>query len=468
MPQAVPHAKWKASIADEVPPAGPGPSPEPPQRTTIIVPHTEPHIAQAALSGFQPFPTDPVKQARYTAYLKSQASPDPGRDIGFVPIGIMPGQRIEEFNKELSDYAKAATIFKPISGAMAGRFTSAAIVDNSPKVVEGLHTPSVESENARVIAESEAKEKERGLEREEETPKAHAARMGMYGRLTREVKLWQPAKLLCKRFGVKDPHPEPVDSSTAPPTSAAADPAVPDIPAFTGTESFRTPGAGLSGRPGNNQGRKDLSNVGLGEDDDQGRDTLTYERPAMDIFKAIFASDEEDSDGEDNGKMDEDESSSGPATTGIPVAKVEAEALPTHDLEVGAGNISIAPVKVDITSFKPTFIPRDGKKSKDKDKKDKKKKGERTIVSFDLDEHGGESLSLSIPKEKSKDRPKKKKRKEKEKSQKEGADDDDDSMWVEKPPPEAVQNLAAVSIDSDSMDVDTGADRGRKKAIDFW
>jgi G patch domain-containing protein 1 len=79
---------------------------------------------------------------------------------------------------------------------------SPAIVDNAPKVIEGLHTPSVKSENARAIASSQAREIDKGLEKEEETPKAHAARMGLYGRLTREVTPWQPAKLL-KRFGVQ-------------------------------------------------------------------------------------------------------------------------------------------------------------------------------------------------------------------------------------------------------------------------
>jgi G patch domain-containing protein 1 len=406
-----------------------------------------------------------------------------------VPIGIIPGQKIEEFNKELSDYAKAATIFKPISGAMAGRFTSAAVVENAPKVIEGLHTPSVESENARAIAEAQAKAVDKSMEIEEETPKAHAARMGLYGRLTREVKPWQPAKLLCKRFGVKDPNPEPViDASTAPPPSGtnegSADPAVPDIPTFTGTESFRAPsGAGLTGRQGSSsQGRKDPSNIGLGEDDDQGRDTLTYQRPAIDVFKAIFASDEEDSDGEDDTKVDaSDDKPFGVADSALPLAnedgKTEAVVVPgptSVPQESQRHGTSLAvPEKIDPASFKPTFIPRERKKSRDKDKekKEKKKKGERTIVSFDLDEDGGETLSLAVPKDKSKDRPKKKKRKEKNK--KEGIDDDEESMWIEKPPPEAVKNIIAPStVTPDSMDVDAqeleATDRGRKKAVDFW
>ena len=32
-------------------------------------------------------------------------------------------------------------MFKPLSGAMAGRFRSAVIIESGPKIVEGLHTP---------------------------------------------------------------------------------------------------------------------------------------------------------------------------------------------------------------------------------------------------------------------------------------------------------------------------------------
>jgi len=69
-----------------------------------------------------------------------------------------------------------------------------------PRSSRVLHTPSVESENDRAIAGSQAREIEKGLEKEEDTSKAHAARMRLYGRLTREITPWQPAKLL-KRFG---------------------------------------------------------------------------------------------------------------------------------------------------------------------------------------------------------------------------------------------------------------------------
>jgi len=321
-------------------PAQPPTTPSAP--LTIKMPHTEPHIAQAALRGFQPFSSDMVKQERYNIYLESQL----GTDAAGPPLTPSPEQRIDGFNKEVEDYAKAALLFKPISGAMAGRFTSAAVVERGPKIHEGLHTPSQE--------EVEAKEEERREEEEAKiSPKAHAAKMGMYDPLTREIQPWQPARLLFKRFGVKDP--TPVVETLAPQDGASGSKL--SWQAEESAESASGPpgaGEGSMGSMGSNRdGPKDLTNVELGEDDDQGRDMLTYERPTMDVFKAIFASDEEDSDEE---VVEKDE---------------EPPAEPRND---AAPNVMgdpppppLEPEVVDLNKFKPTFIPREGK-AKDKTK----------------------------------------------------------------------------------------------------
>ncbi|KAF9454369.1 hypothetical protein P691DRAFT_656211 [Macrolepiota fuliginosa MF-IS2] len=429
------------------------------------IPRTEPHIAEAALKGFQPFTSDPVKQDRYITYLRSQVTPDDS-----IPsLQPLPDQRPDEFQKEVDDYAKAATIFKPVSGAMAGRFQTATHVEQGPKIHEGLHQPT-----AAELEELEAKRKKE--EEEKISPQAHAAKLGMYGPMTREIMPWQPVRLLCKRFGLKEPE-LPADGGS---TSAKG-------PSFTSSEAedaFRQTadanfGAGTSSSSHRTQsetssGARNLANVGLGEDETQGRDTLTYQRPAMDVFKAIFASDDEDS-GDEKDDVEEPEPE---------VTKEEAPngpAGPSHSL--------LDDKPVDLSTFKPTFIPREGKakktndkdRSKEKKEEKKKKKKERKgpLVSFDVDEAGVEGLSLRVS---SNERPKKKKKKDKGKRE----DDDDNGMWVEKPIPEVVKNLPPMPIavvpsqhmehpvpapvlddSNDANGTSVGVHRSRKRAIDF-
>ncbi|PCH44567.1 hypothetical protein WOLCODRAFT_77193 [Wolfiporia cocos MD-104 SS10] len=474
------------NIKNAIPgPSTPAPSaplpPVPPADGEATIPHVHPSVAKAALQGFQPFATDPVKHARYTAFLTFQSARESATSLGLDPL---PGQRAEEFRKELEDYAKAATVFKPLSAAMADRFRSAAVVETGPTVVEGLHQPAPTDEATQEEEQQQQQQKE-----EEEDPRASAVRMGMFGPLTREVVPWQPARLLCKRFGVRDPEVD--TSSTAAglgdelaPTGAARDAAAEAGQAAPLAITDRSAaGAGERGR----EVPRDLANVGLGEDDDQGRDTLTYQRPGMDIFKAIFASDEEDSDEEDAVKAEPDEEQ-------LPGVQVKKEPVPAHlvaaepvaAVYVPAENGSKSPAnvaeKVDLASFKPTFVPRserESRKDKGKDKerskkeKDKKKKG-KALMSFDVEDDGfGPSLSTPVSQEKDKDKDRER-RKKRRKEQKE--DDLDDSMWVEAPPPEVVKSLPAdpspeglhpSAHDGAVAEAVATPAKGRKRAIDF-
>ena len=391
----------------------------------------EPHVAQAALRGYQPFTTDLAKQARYTAYLNSHAN----TSESIPDLKPLPGQKKEEFAKELEDYAKAASLFKPISGAMAGRFTSAAVVDFGPKVHEGLHTPSHE--------EIAAKEAQRLKEEEDKiSPKAHAAKMGMFGPLTRETQPWQPVNRLCKRFGVKVPElpadvPNEASSSNAGPSFSQSEQIVPALVEKDHIVPVQKP-----------DGPRDLANIGLGEDESQGQDTLTYERPSMDIFKAIFASDDEDSDDEQEKEPEPDEQPDLPPSS---TSRSSLVGLVTDD------------IPVDFSTFKPTFIPREGKsnkskhkeksKEKSKEKKERKERKEKkekkgVLVSFVMDDDGTE------------DRPKKSR-----KVIKEGEGNDDVTMWADKPPPEVP---SVISVSNTSTTTDTLlASKSRKRAIDF-
>lgn len=434
-------------------------------RTEVDIPHVHPSVAKAALQGFQPFTADPVKQSRYTAFLHyASAAGD-----GVLSIATLPGQKTEDFNKELADYAKSATVFKPLSGAMASRFKSAAIVETGPKIIEGLHTPDLSAEAA----------EEPKPEEEEEDPRMAAVRLGIYGPLTREVAPWQPARLLCKRFGVKDPEvdlgvdtaPTSTDAPSAPGAGAdAGTMAPPPLPIADAPHSADGTGDGA-------RAPRNLANVGLGEDDEQGRDTLTYQRPAMDVFKAIFASDDEDSDADE------------PSEEVAPAPSQPAETTPQHLLVADSAQTSYKPnastsagpevdQKVDLATFKPTFVPRvDRESRKDKDKvkeksRDKNKKKVAALVSFD-DGDDGLQINVSSKKRKEKSKDKDGDRKKKKRKEKKGDGDDDDSMWVEKPAAAVVQNLVLEELtplahpSEVSLEGVAGPPRGRKRAVDF-
>ena len=341
-----------------------------------------------------------------------------------------------------SVFENTASLFKPISGAMASRFTSAAVVDFGPKVHEGLHTPSHEE-----IAAKEAQQRKE--EEDKISPKAHAAKMGMFGPLTRETQPWQPASRLCKRFGVKVPELPP-DM----PSEASSSKAGPSFSLFE--QTFPAPVEKDQIVPVQKpDGPRDLANIGLGEDETQGQDTLTYERPSMDIFKAIFASDDEDSDDEQEKEEPEPEE-----PPDLPTNRSSLVGLVTDDRPV------------DLSTFKPTFIPREGKSKhkekskekskekkerKEKEKKEKKEKKGVVLVSFAMDDDGTEATQ---PKQ-SKDRPKKKR-----KDKKESEGDNDVAMWVDKPPPEVPSVISTVPVTSSTTDT-SSAPKSRKRAIDF-
>lgn len=453
---------------------GPMPPPPPPPLTEAKIPRLDAQIAKLALQGFQPFTTDPVKQARYTAFLQAQAEA-----ADSIPFGRMPNQGVDAFQRELEDYVRSAQIFKPVSGAMAGRFARASVIESGPKALEGLHRPT-EVNSYLSVPDAAAEEKPK-----EESPKENAARLGMFGALTREVTSWRPARLLCKRFGVKEPEIE-LETETAGGsasfTSANQQPsstlAITDGAegALTGSTKIGTEDNAndLSAKSGNRWSGRDIENIGLGENEQQGKEILSYQRPAMDIFKAIFASDDED-DGEKNDAEDDEKDlpedlSKDDSPKPVEETSHEKPSEPTPPTKV-ATDYANAAGKVDMASFKPTFVPRsertkdDEKKDKKKDKA-KKKKGKTALMSFDLEEDGGDGGGQS---RKHKEASNKKKRREKNGHN--AQEEDDDSMWIEKPAPEIVHSLplpASQLINpTETSEAEIGPQRGRKRAIDF-
>jgi G patch domain-containing protein 1 len=156
------------------------------------IPKVDKYTADAALSrgasGFMPYGEDEAKRNRYRAYLENQAGITPN-----LPERT-PGVSRDDWLKELREFANCAQIFKPMSGMMATRFTSST---TAPK----LASDTPDSTASSLLSKPASKP---------EDPAEQAAKLGMYGPMTRSSQDWYPTRLLCKRFNVKPPaHVQP-------------------------------------------------------------------------------------------------------------------------------------------------------------------------------------------------------------------------------------------------------------------
>ncbi|KAI1259484.1 DUF1604-domain-containing protein [Xylariaceae sp. FL1019] len=140
------------------------------------LPELDKPTAIAALSrttGPAPYLDDDAKRGRYRAFLEHAA--------GFTttlpskPVGM----KTQDWTRELNEFISCARIFKPMTGLMASRFTTAS---------------SAKSADVRAVEAEKPKD-----------PAEEAAKLGMYGSMTRRTKDFYPSRLLCKRFNVPPP-----------------------------------------------------------------------------------------------------------------------------------------------------------------------------------------------------------------------------------------------------------------------
>jgi G patch domain-containing protein 1 len=149
-------------------------------------------VAALARGANGPYADDEVKRSRYREYLEhyaNEARPMPEK---------LKDQRNDDYIKEMTEFANCAKIFKPMTGFMASRFTTG----KSKTVLPGSNGNATDQD---VISKPEPKV---------EDPAEEAARMGMFGRMTRSTQRFYPTRLLCKRFNVRPPeHSRPDDDS---------------------------------------------------------------------------------------------------------------------------------------------------------------------------------------------------------------------------------------------------------------
>lgn len=136
-----------------------------------------------AVSGWMPYSEDEQKRVRYRTFLEVRAGV---RDS--LPDRV-PGSSTDDWVNEMQEFARAAEVFKPMSGIMASRFTSAS---SGPKVASDMPHNSADSPLSRPIEKPDP-------------PAVAAAKIGMFGPMTRSTISFYPSRLLCKRFNVKPP-----------------------------------------------------------------------------------------------------------------------------------------------------------------------------------------------------------------------------------------------------------------------
>lgn len=145
------------------------------------VPKVDKDTAIAAISrgSSGPYADNERKRNRYRAYLEHGANQD--RPLPFKPAGLSD----DDYLREMTEFYNCARIFKPMTGFMASRFTTA-------KTQSG----TTDTKGGDVVSQPEPKVTDAAED---------AAKVGMYGKLTRSVKDFYPSRLLCKRFNVRAP-----------------------------------------------------------------------------------------------------------------------------------------------------------------------------------------------------------------------------------------------------------------------
>jgi G patch domain-containing protein 1 len=252
------------------------------------VPDLDNDTATAALhrggSGWMPYAEDEDKRERYRYFLSLRAGL--ANDLPPRPTGM----GVEEWSKELREFSQAAEVFKPISGLMATRFTS--------ETATGGAGPRLASD---------APDTQAGGKKEED-PAEKAARMGMFGPLTRSRMPFYPTRLLCKRFNVRPPASvavDPGESGAGEAGSAGGASAATgrldvvsqaSIDRMMREASFKHVG-GSGFVSGGVEGGDDVQMAGREERakvDVERNEALEGQKAGEAVFKAIFGSDDED------------------------------------------------------------------------------------------------------------------------------------------------------------------------------
>jgi G patch domain-containing protein 1 len=262
-----------------------------PKDLWTFVPILDKGTAAAALvkgaTGWMPYAEDPQKRARYIGFLELRAGLK--TDLPERPDNTP----VSDWAKELHEFAHAAEVFKPTTGLMASRFTSSTSTSfpgsaGATPTESLLHTPAPKPQD----------------------PAEQAAKLGMYGPMTRTSFPFHPSRLLCKRFNVKPPPDMPAaadaDADSAgfrgrteeAVSKSAMDKMLHEV-LSKGAPALQRPawmGAPPAEPPAPSAASAAPAQAGHATVDVEKNDALAQGRAPEDVFKAIFGDGDDDDD----------------------------------------------------------------------------------------------------------------------------------------------------------------------------
>ena len=194
------------AAGNQAPP--PGYIPKQPMDILALIPPLDSATAITALGrgigGWMPYAEDPAKRARYRSFLEYRAG------LKEETPERVKNMSTDAWIAEMKEFAHAAQVFKPMSGVMASRFVSSSSAPTPPKTELRPNNNSAGNSNS-----NEPSFLSQPTSKPLANPAEEAARLGMFGPLTRSSETFFPTRLLCKRFNIPPPvHVQP-DNDTA-------------------------------------------------------------------------------------------------------------------------------------------------------------------------------------------------------------------------------------------------------------
>nr|CAG4636774.1 EOG090X013U [Ceriodaphnia reticulata]SVE72769.1 EOG090X013U [Ceriodaphnia reticulata] len=265
------------------------------------------------ISTFQPFARDMDKQYRFEAYCILSKSKRLDEFHILQPDTMTAWER----EREEVEFDRSLTLYRPLTATMQNRFTSGGHVEEN---IQGGLVAQIES----FLPQEAPQPKKEPVEKD---PAKRAARRKQFGPLTRTRCQWKPDRLLCIRFNVPNPFPSAGDSQDSSKFTAKGVGAKfsifdvlnagPQVAASFISSGYENVPPGPVQGPSNKVQELEWDKAEKGELEEKaevdivpeaGPSTVTkeedeeerpYERPPMDIFKAIFADSESESEEEE-------------------------------------------------------------------------------------------------------------------------------------------------------------------------